>query len=155
MTKRVEARVRLVHWRAGEAAALLATLRAAKYAVDYDEAVDSEGFRGIRAAPPDAFVIDLSRLPSHGREVATFFRGQKATRHVPIVFVGGEPEKVDAVRKVLPDATYTAPARLRSALRAALATRAANPVVPAQMMERYTTRTTAQKLGIGEGCRQR
>ena len=28
----------------------------------------------------------------------TFFRGQKATRHVPIVFVDGAPEKVESVR---------------------------------------------------------
>jgi CheY-like chemotaxis protein len=144
-------RVRLVHWNASEAAPLLAALRAAGHAVDYDEKVDSGGFRTIRASPPDAFVIDLSRLPSHGREVATFFRGQKATRHIPIVFVDGAPEKVEAIRQILPDAAYATPERLRSALRAALANRLASPVVPAQMMARYTSRSAAQKLGIREG----
>jgi hypothetical protein len=82
------ARVRLVHWKASEAAALLATLRTAGHVVDYDEDVASAEFRTIRTSPPEVFAIDLSRLPSHGREVATFFRGQKATRHIPIVFVG-------------------------------------------------------------------
>jgi CheY-like chemotaxis protein len=132
-------RVRLIHWKASEAAALLAALRPA-------------GFRAMRASPPDAFAIDLSRLPAHGREVATFLRGQKATRHIPIVFVGGAPEKVDAIRKLLPDAVYTAPGRLRSALRTALANRPANPVVPAQMMARYASRSAAWKLGIREGA---
>jgi CheY-like chemotaxis protein len=144
-------RIRLVHWNAAEAAALQAALRAAGNAVDYDEKLDSGGFRTIRASPPDAFVIDLSRLPSHGREVATFVRGQKATRHIPIVFVGGAPEKVQAIRRLLPDAVYTAPGRLRSALRAALTNRLASPVVPAQMMARYASRSAAQKLGIREG----
>lgn len=106
----------------------------------------------MRESPPDAFVIDLSRMPSHGREVAAFFRGQKATRHIPIVFVGGAPEKVEAIRKLLPDARYTTSGRLPSTLRAALANRPASPVVPAQMMARYTSRSAAQKLGIREGA---
>jgi hypothetical protein len=147
-------RVRLVHWKADEAAALLRALRAAGHVVDYGEKVDSGGFRGIRAAPPDAFAIDLSRLPSHGREVAIFFRGRKATRHVPIVFVGCAPEKVETIRKVLPDAVYTEPGQVRSALRAVLARpRMAqpHPVVPTQMMARYASRTAARKLGIREG----
>lgn len=143
-------RVRLVHWKAAEAAALLAALRAAGHLVDYDEGLSAGQIRAIRESPPDAFAIDLSRLPSHGREVATFLRGQKATRHIPIVFVGGTPEKVEAIRKLLPDAVYTVPGRLRPALRAALADRPANPVVPPQMMARHASRSAAQKLGIRE-----
>ena len=85
------ARVRVVHWNAGEAAALLSVLRGAGYTVDYGEKLDPGAFRGIRQSPPDAVVIDLSRLPSHGREVAIFLRGHKATRLVPLVFVDGEP----------------------------------------------------------------
>jgi len=147
------ARVRLVHWKANEAAALLAGLRAAGHTVDYDEKLSSAGFGAIRQSPPDAFVIDLSRLPSHGREVATFVRGLKATRHILIVFVGGLPEKIEAIRKALPDARFSAPGRLRTAVRAALADRPANPVVPPRMMERYASRTAARKLGIREGSR--
>jgi hypothetical protein len=149
-------RVRLIHWKASEAAALLENLRAAGYVVNYDERLSSEEIYAIREFPPDAFAIDLSRLPSHGREVATFLRGRKATRHIPIVFVGGAPEKVDAIRKLLPDAVYAAPERLRSALRTALsnananANRPASPVVPAQMMARYASRSAARKLGIRE-----
>jgi hypothetical protein len=143
--------VRLIHWKASEAAALLAALRTGGHVVDYDEKLSSDGFRAIRESPPDVFAIDLSRLPSHGREVAIFFRGHKATRHIPIVFVGGAPEKVEAIRKLLPDAVYTAPGRLRSALREALANRPASPAVPAQMMARYASRNAAQKLGIREG----
>lgn len=144
-------RVRLIHWKAGEAAPLLAALRTAGHVVDYDEKLSYDGFRAIRESPPDVFAIDLSCLASHGREVAAFFRGQKATRHIPIVFVGGAPEKVEAIRKLLPDAVYTASGRVRSALREALAHPPASPTVPPQMMARYAARTAAQKLGIREG----
>src|SRR5580658_8724438 len=144
-------RVRLFHWRAEEAEPLLSLLKAAGYSVDYKEPVSS--YREVRASPPDAVVIDLSRLPSHGKEVAVFLRGSKATRHVPIVFVGGEPEKVEGVRRVLPDAVYTPMSRLRTALRSAIANPPADPLKPAQMMERWGTRTTAQKLGIAKDSR--
>jgi CheY-like chemotaxis protein len=145
------ARIRLVHSKTEEAVALADILRAAGHRVDYTEKVDATALRALREAPPDAFVIDLSRLPSHGREVAIFLRGQAATRHVPIVFVAGAPEKVEAVRKLLPDAVYTSVPRLHTAVRTALANRPASPVTPPQMMERYRSRSAAHKLGIEEG----
>lgn len=141
-------RVRLVHWKAEEAAPLIENLREAGYRVDYDLRVDYHVSQAVRAEQPAAVVIDLSRLPSHGREVGTFLRGSKTTRHIPLVFVNGAAEKVEAVRAKLPDAVYTTNAKLRSALRSAIANAPSNPVVPAQMMERYTGRTAAQKLGI-------
>ncbi|HEY1754092.1 MAG TPA: hypothetical protein VGG72_01755 [Bryobacteraceae bacterium] len=145
------ARVRLFHWRAEEAKPLLTLLKAAGYSVDYREPVSS--YREVRSSPPDAIVIDLSRLPSHGREVAVFLRGSKTTRQIPIVFVDGEPEKIEGVRRVLPDAVFTPLSRLRSALRTAIAKPPENPLKPAQMMDRWGTRTTAQKLGIAANAR--
>src|SRR5262249_15793745 len=100
------ARVRLIHSKSGEAGPLLQSLIAAGHQVDYDPDLDSSGIRQMRQSPPEAFVIDLTRLPSHGREVAVFLRGQKATREIPIVFSGGAPEKVASIRDMLPDATY-------------------------------------------------
>ena len=126
-------RLRLFHWKAEEAAPLIATLKAAGHSVEYQEKLAS--YREARDSPPDAFVIDLSRLPSHGREVAIFLRGSKATRHVPTVFVGGDPEKVEGVRRLLPDASYTSPGRLIATLRQVKPL--ADPVRPAQMMDRY------------------
>lgn len=103
-----------------------------------------------RESPPDAFVIDLSRLPSHGREIAIALRQSPRTRCVPIVFCDGEEEKVARTRSELPDASYCTRAKLRSTLRKALANRPADPVKPVQMMDRYASRTAAQKLGIKE-----
>lgn len=57
-----------------------------------------------REDPPNAVVIDLSRLPSQGRDVAMAPRSYKSTRTVPLVFVDGEPEKVERVKAQIPDA---------------------------------------------------
>jgi hypothetical protein len=51
-------------------------------------------------------------------------------RHVPIVFVGGEPEKVARARETLPDATFAEWLRIRSAVRAAARSSNDSPVVP-------------------------
>jgi CheY-like chemotaxis protein len=147
------ARVRLFHWKAEESAAFIELLRAAGHTVAYDEKIVPGLFSRIRRSPPDAFVIVLSRLPSQGREAATFLRGSPATRHLPVVFVDGDPEKVEAIRQLIPDAVYTTRERMIAALAKAIAHPPAAPVVPVQMMDRYGTRTTAQKLGIKEGCR--
>jgi DUF3052 family protein len=141
-------RIRLFHWKAEEAEPFIEALHASSHQVAYDEKIRPGLFPKIRASPPDAFVIALTRLPSHGREVAVFLRGSKATRHIPIVFVDGAPEKVDVIRRQIPDAAYTSLSRLGAALQKALAKPPAVPVVPPQMMERYRARTTAQKLGI-------
>ena len=107
--------------------------------------------RVIRETLPDAIVIDLSRMPSHGRELAFAIRGRKYTRGIPIVFVGGDPAKVEAIRAQLPDATYTTVKGLARAITAACKKRVANPVKPPTVTERYGSRTIAQKLGIKEG----
>jgi hypothetical protein len=143
-------RVRLFHWRAQEAKPLIAALRAAGYTVDYPGDKANGNWRSLRETPPLAAVIDLTRLPSHGRYVAAEIRATKSIRHIPIVFVDGEPEKVDAIRKVLPDAVYTSRARLASALKRVKPL--ADPVIAPRFMDR-TDRTTAEKLGIKAGAR--
>src|SRR5690348_15008597 len=114
-------RVRLFHWKASEAAALIKLLRSEGYAVDYQGEPANGSFRSLRESPPAAAVIDLTRMPSHGRYVAAAIRGSKSTRHIPIVFVDGQPEKVERVRRDLPDAIYTTTKRLAAALKRAKA----------------------------------
>ena len=143
-------RVRLFHWRAEEAKPLIAALRAGGYTVDYPGDKANGNWRSLRESPPAAAVIDLTRLPSHGRYVAAEIRATKSMRHIPIVFVDGDPEKVDSIRKTLPDAVYTSRARLMSALKRVKPL--ADPVVAPRMMDR-TDRTTAEKLGIKAGAR--
>jgi len=146
-------RIRLFHWKAEEAVGIADDLRAAGFAVDYEAKFGPELFRAMRQSPPDGVVIDLSRLPSHGREVATALRGNKLTRQIPILFLGGQPEKVAKVREHLPDAGFCERPRLLAALRTCIKERPVNPVVPSQIMDRYSGRTTAQKLGITASSR--
>jgi len=145
------AQVRLFHWRAEEAKPLIAMLRAAGYTVDYPGDTVNGNFRAMRERQPVAAVIDLTRMPSHGRYVAAAIRTTKSLRHIPIVFVDGDPEKVDRIRKEYPDATYTPRVKLAAALRRVKPV--ANPVVPAHMIAAPSDRTTAQKMGIKEGAR--
>lgn len=147
------ARIRVVHWDADAGALLARVLRTAGFAVDFDAQIAPEILRCIREAPPDAIVIDLSRRPSMGREVAVALRGNKKTRNVPILFAGGDPEKVARVRQELPDAAYCELSGVVPSVRKCMLARPENPVVPTQMMQRYGGRTTAQKLGITAGMR--
>ncbi len=143
-------RVRLFHWRADEAQPLIAVLRAGGYAVDYPGDQANGSWRSLRENPPCAAIIDLTRLPSHGRHVGAEIRATKSLRLIPIVFVDGDPEKVERIRKDLPDAVYTSRSRLVSALKRVKPV--ADPVAPPRMMDR-SDRTTAERLGIKAGAR--
>ncbi len=146
----MQPRVRLVHWNAAEAWPRVEQLGAAGYAVDYD--ADSDDLlRGVRAAAPVAFVIDLGRLPSHGTEIALAFRLRKATRDIPLVFVGGEADKIAKVRAVLPDAAYTTWGRIRSVLARVIAHPPEKPVVPGSVLAAYAGTPLVRKLGIKPG----
>src|SRR5689334_9126671 len=98
-------RIRLLHWKASEATRHIDLLRQAGYQIDYEEQFRPALMKSWRESPPDAFVIDLSRLPSHGREIAIALRQSSRTRCVPIIFCCGEKEKVDRTRDTLPDAS--------------------------------------------------
>jgi hypothetical protein len=81
---------------------------------------DQHTLRALAADPPAAVVIDLSRQPSLGRDIGVALRHTKRTRHIPLVFGGGAPDKVARVKEVLPDATYADWSNVRSALRTAM-----------------------------------
>lgn len=144
-------RVRLFHWRAAETKPLIDLMTAAGYDVDYPGDKVNGNFRSLPETIFHAAVIDLTRMPSHGCYVGAALRAGKSTRYVPLVFVDGEPEKVERIRRQLPDAIYTSRAKLPAALRRAKPL--ANPATPPTMMQSYRDRTTAQKLGIRENMR--
>jgi CheY-like chemotaxis protein len=142
-------RIRLIHWHEAESAAKADRLRDAGYDVDYQPADKPEAFhKNLGATPPQAVVIDLSRLPSHGREVALRLRQYKPTRHIPLVFVEGDPEKVARIQQILPDAVYTTWGRIRGSLKRAIARPLQNPRVPAAAREGYSGTPLPKKLGI-------
>ncbi len=139
--------IRLICWNAVEAAEKAASLRAAGYGVA-SEPLTPPGLRALRDHPPSAAIIDLSRLPSQGRDVALAIRQYTATRRVPLIFVDGDPDKVARTREFLPDATYTTWGRLRSSLKRAMAHPPADPVVPGSVLAGYSGTPLPKKLGI-------
>jgi CheY-like chemotaxis protein len=142
-------RVLVVHWKAAEAQPLIDAIRSAGFMVDYETEANGPALsRAIRANPPDAVAIDLSRLPSHGREIGIWMRGLKATRHIPLVFANGAAEKLERLRRDLPDACYTTTAGIGKALKSACRKAPKDPIVPPPLMERYREKSAAQKLGI-------
>ena len=144
------ARIRLIHWNAAEAAERASRLPADEFQVDHSQ-IDPAGLRALRANPPDALVIDLGRLPSHGRDVGVAMRQTKATRSIPLVFVEGDSAKVERVRQLLPDAVYTDWPNIQLALRQAVANPPSQPVVPESALAGYSGTPLPRKLGIKPG----
>ena len=143
-------RILLIHWNRTEAASRAGLLRAAGYdCVAVSEIGNGPEFlRQMGSNPPAAIIIDLSRVPSHGRDVALAFRSYKPTRRVPLVFVEGDPEKVARLKDLLPDAAYTSWADITFALAQAIAHPPAQPVVPESRMAGYSGKPLVVKLGI-------
>ena len=144
-------RVRLIHWNGPEGRQRKQQLAALGHEVEFDDLAQPRSEASLAVNPPDAYLIDLSRLPSHGREVAMALRTYKATRHVPIVFVDGEPEKVQKVKAVLPDAAFTTWGRVKTSLPKAVSRRVTTPVVPPSII--YSGKPTVEKLGVKVGMR--
>ena len=63
--------VRLIHFNEDEGLERRKQLEAFGFDAAFDFGDGLFMARHIKASPPDAVVIDLSRVPSHGREVAS------------------------------------------------------------------------------------
>lgn len=150
-------RIRLVHWHQREAMERAGRLREMGYAVDC-EPIDAPGaMKAFRDDPPAAIVIDLARLPSHGRSVGFVLRTGKTTRRIPLVFIEGEAEKTQRVREMLPDAMFTNWAKIKKDLRAAVGKPLRNPIVPKSesgpsQASGYSGTPLPKKLGIKAGA---
>jgi hypothetical protein len=140
--------VRLVHWDEDEGLERRKQLEAFGFDAAFDFGGGTVILRELRAGPPDAVVIDLTRLPSHGREIARSLRGSKATRHLPLVFVGGDPDKVKATKALLPDATFATWPRVKMAIDKAIAKPITNPINPGDLM---SAKPSVEKLGVKPG----
>ncbi len=113
---------------------------------------DSSGvLKGLAVDPPAAIIIDLSRLPSQGRDLALMVRKRKGTRFIPLVFVDGEPGKVDGVKDLLPDAWSTTWDQISVVLPKATANPPADPVVHNSTFAGYEGKSLVGELGIKPG----
>ena len=139
-------RVLVIHYDAAEAPILADRIRREDFDVEVYAYRGTAGFRSIRASPPDAIAIDLTRMPSYGRAMGALLREQKSTRGIPLVFIEGDPAKTPLVRELLPDAAITSVPRIGAALRKAIQHPPAEPVVPDPWRV-----PLAKKLRIREG----
>ena len=151
------ARVFFVHWNESEAASLAAPLLANGHELRVHFATNRpaswEGFE------PTVAVISLERLAAHGREIADWICSAKKRRHVPVVFVGGKPDKVLDTKGRYPDAFYCRVEEMSRIVekiasgRMATASTPENRVNTSQTAHRPSTTPLAKKLGIVAGTR--
>ena len=100
-------KIHLIHWQKVESEKYAFELKRAGHDVDNTLPSNAQFFKSIRANPPDVMVIDLSRLPSQGRDLAINLRSQKSTQKIPLIFVEGDPQKIVEIQQIIPDALYT------------------------------------------------
>jgi hypothetical protein len=114
-------RITYVHYDAAAAAPVVAALRKAGHAV---RAVTSGDESPVRAFDPlpQAVVVSLAKLPSHGRAVVEWLWEAKYRQVIPVVFTDGAPDKVAAARRQFPAARFLAGAELVRTLAALPAT---------------------------------
>jgi CheY-like chemotaxis protein len=138
-------RIVVIHFEPAEAAAVASRVSREGFEAEACAIRGGGIFRAIRENPPDAILIDLTRMPSYGRWAGMTLRGQKGTRRIPLVFLEGDPEKTRMVRRMLPDAVYTTLPKAGEALRRAIERVVADPVVPDPLKV-----PAAHKLRIGK-----
>jgi len=109
--------------------------------------------RILKTEKPEAVVVDLSRSPAQGRDLAVALRVHGGTRHLPLVFAGGTAEAVNAIRRTLPDAVFASWEDILGPLSEALEGPVVNPVVPSSALAGYSGTPLPRKLGIKPGSR--
>jgi len=144
-------KIRVIHWNQEEARERAERLRASGYVVDVELPAPPQLLRQLADDPPAALIIDLGRLPSQGRDLAVSIRMRQATRYLPLVFVGGLPDKVARVKELLPDAFYTSWEEIGTTLGKALAAPPTEAIVPDSVFAPYAGKPLVEKLGIKKG----
>lgn len=140
------ARVLIIAYNPEEASARAARLRGEGIDAEHYPARGTGGLRNLRAHLPEAIAIDLMELPSYGRYMGALLRQQKATRHIPLIFIEGDPEKTPRAKELFPDAVFTSWKRFSAALERAIRLIPVEPVVP-----NLFTSPLLEKLRIREG----
>jgi len=145
--------VRLVSWNRDEASERARLVEQSGFTVDASPLSTSSLIRGIRDLAPAAVLIDLDRLPTHGRAVATLVRRSASTCLIPIVFAGGAPDKAARARQDFPDAVFTDWKTAGRALKAAMKNPPVNPLRPEPFVAQYASTSLSKKLGFKAGLK--
>jgi CheY-like chemotaxis protein len=141
-------RVRLICWNEELAAERVHQLAGSGFEIDASRLKPSGLIGHFKDKAFAAVLIDLDRLPSHGCEVAVALRQSPKTRHIPVVFAGGEPAKLEKIRATLPDGVFVPWKRAAAAVKKAAAHPPLNPAKPVSHMQRYQGSGLVTKLGL-------
>lgn len=147
------AKVRLVHWSEQEGKEKAAALRGMGVDAEWGPLNPRELMEELKAGQAELVLIDLSRSPAAGRDVGVAIRVHGGTRGIPLLFVGGKPEKMQRVKEVLPDAAFGAWETIQDAIQVATANPPRDPIVPASNLAGYSGTPLPKKLGIKPGHR--
>jgi hypothetical protein len=101
-----------------------------------------------KAALPAAAIVDLSRTPSTGRDIAIAMRSHRALLNVPFIIAGGTPGNVARLRSFLPDAYWAGWDALDDVLRRALSSPPPTGARRLSVFAAYAEKPLADKLGI-------
>jgi hypothetical protein len=146
----IKKRIILIHWKPEEAQEKMEFLRKNGYEIIFEPFKGPATLRGWRENPPEVFLIDLTRSPSMGRDVAVALRQYKDTLGIPLVFAGGIPEKVDKIKSLLPDAFYSDWDDILPVVEKAIKNPPKNPIRLDSAMAGYAGTPLPKKLGITE-----
>lgn len=142
------ARLFYVHWDKDEALAACRGLREAGFNVRYEAESGDVVYKEVKKTPPDALVVSLAKLPTHGRRVVSSLQ-TKALQDLRVIFVGGEDEVVADTRREFPDAVYCSWAQLKQTLAKKLNAR---PVAAVTAPPGVMTRTARTRPGVKTGA---
>ncbi len=139
--------VKLIHWNQAEAKELAGLLNQKKYKINYSPFNPGE-IKEIKNNSPSLFIIDLSRLPSQGRDLGIFLRKNKTTRDTPIIFADGDPEKINKIKAILPDAFYSSWNNIEASINNSLNQKKEKLIIPNSVFAGYQGTPLIKKLGI-------
>jgi DNA-binding response OmpR family regulator len=106
----------LIHWNPMEAQELASPLRAEGWDVNVEAKDGGRAGKMILTHKPDAIVIYLSRLPTHGCVTAQSVRSFKSGQNIPIIFVDGKKEAVQKTKISVPDGMFIKEKQLKKIL---------------------------------------
>ena len=98
------AKVFYVHWNEAELKERIKPLQAAGNEVLAHW--NTETGAKVKEPYPEAFVVSLDRLPSHGKAFAGWVVESKKRQAIPLIFEGGPAEKVATIKQKFPQALY-------------------------------------------------
>ena len=150
----VAKRIYLLHWNDAGRAERSHQLLQLGYEVLDALPEGSELLRTIEREQPQAIVIDLSRLPSQGRDLGIAIRKRKGTRAFPLIYCGGASAKVKRIKEILPDAHYCQWEAVKPCIDAAIVRGVSDDVsIPNSVFAAYKGKPLVEKLGISVGDR--